>query len=396
MAGTLYYDQYDYKIDDDPYPTFKRLRDEAPVWYNEKYDFWAISRFEDVLNASRDTETFSSDYNTVLEDMTDEPSDSTMIINTDPPYHKQLRQVVSPWFTPAKIGRMKDEVRAIVRKYLAPLQGRERFDFVEDFCRWIPMDVVSSLLGLPEEDRRKINTWGNELLHRDEGEPVSETGRQAFDALYNYFTETARRVRENPSDNLLSYIACGKLKDDDGSERDLTEKEIVEMLLVIAAAGNETAARLLASSAYLLATHPEQRQKLRDDPSLIPAAVEELLRFDPPSPIQFRRVLKDVELHGVNIPKGSNVCLLTASACRDERQFENPDRFDIERKRRRHVTFGYGVHTCLGASVARLEVRVALEEVLQVLPDWGVDEGGLQRVRTSTVRGYCNVPIVLS
>ncbi len=389
----IYYDQYDRLIDDDPYPIFKRLREEAPLWYNEKYDFWVLSRFEDVRQASLDTDTFSSNYGTVLELMDDDPTNHTSIINEDPPYHNQLRAVVAPFFTPAKISSFEDEVREIVVGYLAPLEGKGEFDFVQDFARWVPMDVVSALLGIPQEDRKTINTWGDQINHRDEGQvELGPVQVEAFSRSNAYFENMLMQRRAHPRDDLASLIATGSCVDEQG-ERPLTTDEAVAMIQIIGIAGNETAARLLASAAWLLGKYPEQRQKLRDDPKLIPKAVEELLRIDPPSPIQFRRVLADVEMHGAVIPKGSNIGLLTASANRDDRQYEDPDRFDIERTPRRHVGFGYGIHSCLGAWVARLEVRVALEEVLARFPDWQVDEANMQRVRTSTVRGFSHVPV---
>ncbi len=389
----IYYDQYDRLIDDDPYPIFKRLRDEAPLWQNEKYDFWVLSRFQDVMKASRDTDTFSSNYGTVLELMDDDPANHASIINEDPPYHDQLRAVVAPFFTPANIASLEDEIRDIVVGYLEPLEGRDEFDFVQDFARWVPMDVISALLGIPQEDRKMVNTWGNQINHRDEGQiepgPVQI---EAFRRSDEYFEKMLMQRRDHPRDDLASAIATGSCVDEHG-ERPLTADEASAMINIIAIAGNETAARLLASAAWLLGKHPDQRQKLRDDARLIPRAVEELLRIDPPSPIQFRRVLADVEMHGTLIPKGSNIGLLTASANRDDRQYEDPDRFDIERKPKRHVGFGYGIHSCLGAWVARLEVRVALEEVLTRFPDWEVDEANIRRVRTSTVRGFSHVPV---
>jgi cytochrome P450 len=392
----LYYDQYDYTIDDNPFPVFKRLRDEAPAWFNEKYGFWVLSRYEDVIKASRDTSTFSSAHGTVLEIMTDEPSQTSWILNNDPPFHGQMRSVVAARFTPSKIAQMESDIRKIVIGYLQPLEGKDTFDFVQDFGRWIPMEVVSTILGVKPEDRKAINQWADDMLHRDEG----ETGEpplaiEARNNLFGYFAQALQERRQSPSDDLMTVIANGQITESDGSQRALSDREAIEFIVLIAAAGNETVARLLGSAAWLLAKHPDQRQKLRDNPGLIPRAAEEMLRVEPPTPIQFRRVKKDVELHGAVIPAGSNVCLLTASAGRDERQYPNPDSFDIEREAFRHVSFGHGIHLCLGAAVARMEIRIALEEVLHRIPDWDIDEQGLQRVRTSTVRGFSHVPVVI-
>jgi cytochrome P450 len=393
-TSELYYDQYSYDIDDNPYGIWKRLRDEAPVWRNEKYDYWVLSRYDDVLKASLDWETFSSAWGTVLEIMPENPGESTLMINNDPPYHDQLRQVVAPRFTPAAISKMEVDIRRIVVGYLEPLESKSEFDFVQDFGRWIPMDAISSLLGIPEEDRRQINTWADDALHREAGQQeTSERGLAAAMAMYEYFNKTLEDRRKQPRQDFLTELALAEITLADGAKRPFTAQESLEFMFLLAAAGNETVARLLSNAGVLLARHPDQRQKLRDQPALIPRAIEELLRYEPPSPIQFRRVMKDIELHGVTMKAGDNVALLTAAATRDDRHWENPEVFDIERKPKRHVTLGYGVHTCLGASLARLESRIALEEVLSRIGDWTVDESKLERTRTSTVRGYSHVPV---
>jgi len=395
-AKELYYDQYDYAIDDNPYPIWKRLRDEAPLWHNDKYNYWVLSRYEDVMNASLDWQTVSSAWGTVLEMMSEEPGQWAMMINNDPPYHDQMRQVVAPRFSPAQVAKFETEMRDIVVGYLEPLQGRKQFDFVQDFGRWIPMDVVSSILGIPVEDRRKINQWADDTLHREPGnQGMSERGMKAIVAVNEYFQNVLKDRKANPRDDLLTDLALAELTQDDGTRRPLTDRESFEFMMLIANAGNETVARLLSNAGVLLARHPEQRQKLRDDPSLIPRAVEELLRYEPPSPIQFRRCMKDTVIHGKTIKAGDNVALLTAAATRDERHWDNPEVFDVTREPKRHVALGYGVHVCLGASVARLESRIALEEVLARIPAWTVDESQVKRTRTSTVRGYSHVPVTI-
>lgn len=393
-ASELYYDQYSYEIDDNPYEVWKRLRDEAPVWHNEKYDYWVLSRFDDVVRASEDWETFSSAYGTVLELMSAEPGNSSLMINNDPPYHTQLRQVVARQFFPARVAQFEKEIRDIVVGYAEPLAGRKEFDFVQDYGRWIPMDVISMVLGIPVEDRRQINQWADDALFRAEDDKEQTArGMAAMTAVHKYFRGILADRRENPRDDFLTELTHAELRQADGSTRPFSERESFEFMILLSLAGNETVARLLSNAGVLLARHPEQRQKLRDNPALIHRAVEELLRYDPPSPIQFRRVMRDVELHGVILKKGANVALLTAAATRDDRHWDNPEVFDVEREPRRHVTFGYGVHTCLGANFARLESRIALEEILKRVGDWTVDESKLVRTRTSTVRGYSHVPV---
>ncbi len=395
-AQKLYYDQYSYEIDDNPYAIWKRLRDEAPVWRNEKYNYWVLSRYDDVMKASLDWETFSSAYGTVLEIMSDEPSKSSLMINNDPPYHDQLRKVVAPRFTPGSVRKMEHDIREIVVGYLEPLEGKASFDFVQDFGRWIPMDVISALLGIPVEDRRKVNQWADDMLFREEGSnDITERGLTALTDLHAFFNGVLADRKANPCGDFLSYLAQADLTEADGKKRPFTEGESFEFMMLIALAGNETVARLLSNAGVLFARHPEQRQKLRDNPGLAVNAVEELLRYEPPSPIQFRRVMKDIEMHGVTMKAGDNVALLTASATRDDRRWEDPETFNIEREPLRHVTLGYGPHVCLGASLARLESRIALEEVMKRIGDWDVDESKLVRTRTSTVRGYTNVPVTI-
>lgn len=395
-TAELYYDQYRYDIDDNPHEVWQRMRDEAPVWRNEKYNYWALSRYEDVLKASEDWQTFSSAYSTVLELMTDEPGQTTFMIHNDPPYHTQLRKVVAHRFLPARIAKFEQELRDIVIGHIRPIEGRSEFDFVQDFARWIPMDGISMLLGIPAQDRRQINQWADDSLFRaDDDEKTTERGLAAMGAVHQYFRNILADRKANPKGDFLTDIAHGQIDLPDGGTRPMSDRESFEFMILLSLAGNETVARLLSNAGVLLARYPQQRQKLRDNPALIPRAVEELLRFEPPSPIQFRRLTRDVVLHGVQMKKGDNVALLTASATRDERQWDNPHVFDVEREPRRHVTFGYGVHSCIGANLARLESRIALEEVLARIPDWTVDESRLVRTRTSTVRGYSHVPVRL-
>lgn len=394
-APELYYDQYSYDIDDNPYEIWQRLRDEAPVWRNEEYGYWVLSRYEDVLKASMEWQNFSSAWGTVLEMMSEKPGETPLMINQDPPYHDQLRAVVSAYFTPVAVAKLEADIREIVLGYLRPLEGRDSFDFVQDFGRWIPMDVVSHILGIPQEDRRQINQWADDSLARNEDGSMTEAGINSMGKAMGYFDTILKDRKENPCGDLLSHLSHADITLEDGSTRPFSAEESLYFMVLISSAGNETVARLLSNAGVLLARHPEQRQKLRDNPKLMPRAIEEMLRYDPPSPIQFRRLLNDVEMHGVTMKKGDNVALLTAAATRDNRHWDDPETFDIERAPKRHLTFGYGPHTCLGASVARLESKIALEEVLSRIGDWEVDTENLQRVRTSTVRGYSHVPVTI-
>ncbi len=388
-----YWDPYDHSIRLDPYEAWRRLRDEEPVYYNERYDFYALSRFDDVLAASIDTGTFSSAYGITLDAIGRKPDVQSMIMS-DPPLHDALRNVVSPLFTPRAIRKLEDTIRGLCRRFLDPFVGSGGFDYVRDFGMRLPVFVISSLLGFPEEDHDQLREWSDAILHREEGfEGFTPEGTAAWDASHRYYFETIRERREHPREDMISRILSTECEVQDGKRRRLDDMETMAMVGLISAAGNETVARHLGWLAVVYADHPDQRQKVVRDPSKSAAAVEELLRFEAPSPTQGRYVLHDVEMHGVLIPKGAKMALLTGSAGRDERHYPAPDRFDVDRDLDRHVTLGYGAHYCLGAALARLEGRIALEETLIRFPQWDVVREEVELVQTNTVRGPCRVPI---
>ncbi len=391
----LYYDPYDYQIDADPHPIWKRMRDEAPLYRNEKLDFYALSRFRDVLDASLDHETFSSARGTVLELMGRIPKPPPMIF-TDPPEHSRLRKLVSRSFSPRRVSALEPRIRELCRRYLDPQVGRDGFDYVAEFGAKLPVMVISSLLGIPEGDQEQVREWTDRMLHREPGQrepsPASVEAGQSF---YRYIGELIADRTRRPRDDMMSQLLASEITLEDGSRRKLEPGEILTFVGLLSAAGNETVARLLGWAAILLGRHSDQRERLLREPGLIPNAVEELLRYEAPSPVQARTVTHDVEIHGEVVPAGSTVLLLTGSAGRDEREYPDADRFDVSRRFERHVSFGFGIHFCLGASLARLEGRVALEETLRRFPHWEVVEEGLEMIHTSTVRGYARVPIRL-
>jgi cytochrome P450 len=386
----LVYDPYDYAIDADPHPVWRRLRDEAPCYHNDRYDFWALSRFADVLGASLDHESFRSGRGTVLEliDRLDEP---TPMIFKDPPEHTRLRKLVSRAFSPRRIAQLEERVRRIARSYLEARVGSGGFDYVADFGARLPVMVISSMLGIPEEDREQIRIWTDAMLHRKPGETLPDPA--VTRDLYGYLARYIRERRKAPRDDMMSDLLDAEIQEPDGSSRRLSDVEILTFIGLLSAAGNETVARLLGWAATTLADFPAERRKLVEQPGLIPGAVEELLRYEAPSPVQARTLSRPLERHGVAIPEGAVVLLLTGSAGRDEREFPDPDRFDVERPIDRHVSLGFGIHFCLGASLARLEGRVALEETLLRFPEWEVDRSGAEMVHTSTVRGWERMPI---
>ena len=388
-----YWDPYDHEIRKRPYDAWRRLRDEAPLYWNERYAFYALSRFDDVLAASIDHATFSSAYGITLDGIGKKP-DHPIMIMLDPPEHDVLRKVVSALFTPRAMLRLEDRVRALCVEYLDPFVGSGGFDYVRDFGMRLPVMVISSLLGFPEEDHDQLREWSDALLHREEGrEGPTEEGVEAQRQAWSYYWEAIQARRANPRDDMVSHILASELEDPDGTRRTLTDIEAMSMISLISAAGNETVARHLGWVATVYADWPAERRKLVENPSLVPNAVEELLRFEAPSPTQGRYVMRDVEIHGTVVPAGSKMALLTGSAGRDERHYPDADRFDVERKLDRHVTLGYGAHYCLGAALARLEGRVGLEETLKRFPEWDVDRDRVQLVETNTVRGPPSCPI---
>jgi cytochrome P450 len=388
------WDPYDHAQQVAPYEIWRRLRDEAPVYRSDKYGFYALSRFDDVLSASLDTETFSSAYGITI-DAIPEPPPIPMMIMMDPPHHDVLRKVVSRAYTPRRVNALEQRIRDLCAAYLDPFVGASGMDYVRDFGMRLPVMVISTLLGFPEEDHDQLREWSDLMLHREEGhEKPTEHALEVLMEQHGYYMTVIEQRKADPQDDMISVLAQVDFEDVDGSVRKLTDMEIVGMVGLISNAGNETVARMLGWASLVLAEFASERAQLVADPSLIPAAVEELLRIEAPSPIQGRCTTRDVELHGTSIPEGSTVALVTGSAGRDERQYPDADRFDVQRKNERHLSFGYGAHFCLGAALARLEGRIALAETLVRFPEWDVDRDRVTYVATNTVRGPASSPIM--
>ncbi len=399
MASTdeeVYYDPYDFEIDSDPYPVWERLRDEQPLYYNERYDFYALSRFADVERASVDWKTYSSAKGTILELIKSGmqlPPGS--IIFEDPPDHDIHRGLLSRVFTPRRVSAIEPKMREFCARSLDPLVGAGGFDFIRDLGAQMPMRTIGMLLGIPETDQESIRDRGNDRLRLTEGgmpdvEAQFATDAETGDAFGDYIDWRA----EHPSDDLMTELLRAEFDDASGNRRRLSREEVLGFVNLLAGAGNETTTRLIGWSGKLLAEHPDQRKQLVDDRSLLPAAIEEVLRFESPSPVQARSVARDVEHYGCVVPAGSAILLLTASGNRDERKFPHAGRFDIHRTIDHHLAFGYGSHFCLGAALARLEGRVAIDEVLTRFPTWEVDYDNAVQARTSTVRGWETLPVV--
>ena len=392
----VHFDPYDVELIADPYPMFARLRDQAPLYYNAEYDFFAMSRFADVNKAVIDHGTYSSARGVILELIKanlDIPSG--MLIFEDPPIHDVHRKLLSRMFTPRKIGALEPMIRDFCAQLLDPLVGSGRFDFVKDLGAIMPMKVISMLLGIPENDQEYIRDRANAQLRTEAGKPMKavERGLSVGEQFEAYIDWRAK----NPSDDIMTDLLNVEFVDETGTTRRLTRNEILVYLNVVAGAGNETTTRLIGWAGKVLAEHPDQRRELVENPALIPQAIEELLRYEPPAPHMSRYVTRNVTLYDQTVPEGSVMMMLLGAACRDERQF-GPDasKFDIHREVRPHLTFSVGTHFCLGSALARLEGRVALEEILKRFPEWDLDLANAKLSPTSTVRGWETLPAVVA
>ena len=392
----VYYDPYDIGIDKDPYPVWKRLRDEQPLYYNEKHGFYALSRFDDVETCQKDWRRYSSSRGTLLELIkAGVQAPPGTIIFEDPPDHDLHRGLLTAAFTPRRIAALEPKVREFCARSLDPLVGKGRFDFIADIGAPVPMRTIGMLLGIPESDQQAIRDRIDDGLKLKEGGLVDDRLARMAQNQSAIFAEYVEWREKNPSDDIMTELLTAEFDDVDGKRRRLTREEVLGYVNLLAAAGNETTARLIGWAGKILAEHPDQRRELARNPRLVQNAIEELLRYESPSPVQARYVTEDVEHYGQPVKAGSVMLLLTASANRDERRFPDPDRFDIHRQVERHVAFGYGVHFCLGAALARLEARVALEEVLKRFTDWEVDWAHAVQAHTSTVRGWERLPVII-
>ncbi len=390
----VYYDPYDVGINADPYPTYKRLRDEAPIYYNDRYDVWALSRYADVEKSIMNWQTFSSARGDILEIVqANIELPSGVLLFEDPPVHTKHRGLMSRVFTPKKMTELEDEVRDFCAKCLDPLVGSDGFDIVKELGTVLPMRVIGMLLGIPESDQIAVRDHVDERIGTEPGKPMEfDQDSLVSGSMFAGYVEWRSK---NPSDDLMTMLLNAEYEDDDGTTRKLTRQEVLTYTDLIAGAGNETTGRLLGWLVKLLAEHPDQRRELAADPALIPRAIEETLRYEPTGPHTARYVTQDVEFYGVTVPQGSAILLVNGSASRDERRYPNPDAFDIHREDIQHLTFGFGIHHCLGAHLARLQGRVGLEELLKRFPEWDLDYDNMKLASTSTVRGWEHLPIRL-
>ena len=390
----LYYDPYDFVIDDDPYPIWRRMRDEAPLYHNDKYDFYALTRYDDVEPALVDWETYRSGRGSILELIrADFEIPSGLILFEDPPVHDLHRGLLSRVFTPRRMNAIEPQVREFCARSLDPLRGAGGFDFVRDLGAPMPMRVIGMLLGIPEQDQEAIKERLDDGMRLEAGEEPG-LDPDAMASAGEMFADYADWRAAHPSDDVMTDLMNAEFEDETGEQRRLTRAEVLTYVNLLAGAGNETTTRLIGWTGKLLAEHAAQRHELAADRSLVPNAIEEILRYEAPSPVQARYVARDVVHHGHTVAEGSVVLLLNGAANRDERHYPDGERFDIHRNIGHHLSFGYGLHFCLGAALARLEGRVALDEVLQRWSDWEVDTAHAQMAHASTARGWERLPVV--
>ena len=384
----LHYDPYDVELNIDPYPMFARLREEAPLYYNPVHDFYAVSRYDDVNKAVVDHETFISGRGALLEIIKSgmEIPPGTLIFE-DPPIHNIHRNLLSRLFTPRKVAALEPQIREFTARCLDPLVGTGRFDFVNDLGEQMPMRVIGMLLGIPEDRQRQITDHGEATLKKEKVDALA-TGE--------VFAEFIDWRAEHPSDDIMTDLLNAEFVDETGTRRRLHREELLLYLTVIATAGSETTTRLIGWAGKTLAEYPDQRRELVENPALIPQAIEEILRWEPPALQIARYVARDVEYYGQTVPAGSAMLMLVGGANRDHRRFApDGDVFDIHREQKSHMTFGAGTHFCIGNALARLEGRIALEEILQRFPTWEVDWAGAVMSQTTAVRGWDAMPTLI-
>jgi cytochrome P450 len=393
-ASRVYWDPFDRDIARDPYPIYRRMRAEAPLYYNDRHDFYALSLWDDIDRGLRDWTTLSSSRGPILEVIKAniEIPPGTLLME-DPPIHDIHRSLLARVFTPRRVASLEPEIRDFCTRCLDRLVGVQHFDVMAEFANEVPMRVIGMLLGIPEADQPKIRERADAKLRTRPGQQmrVSQAALMDSDLFADYIDWRA----EHPSEDLMTELMNAEFEDETGTTRTLTREEILTYVTVLAGAGNETTARLIGWLVALLARHPDQRAEIVDDPTLIPNTIEETLRFEPTGHAVARYVAQDVELYGHTVPTGSAMMLLVASANRDEQHWDDGERYDIHRKISQQLTFGLGPHYCLGAALARLEGRIALAEILKRFPTWEVDWDNAALSSTSTMRGWETLPITV-
>jgi cytochrome P450 len=394
VASDVYFDPFDLGIRARPYAVYRRLRDEAPLFYNATHDFFVVARFEDVERLLTDRDSFISSKGGVLDVLKSGiEMPPGMFIFEDPPLHTKHRALVSRIFTPKSMSAIESQVRAFCASTLDRLVGRDGFDFVRDIGAEVPMRVIGMLVGIPESDQAALRDQLEQSMQGTYDESRIDDPLEGLNKSFEAFGEYVDWRAEHPSDDLMTLMLTIEFEDDTGTIRRLTRDEILTYVILIASAGNDTTNRLIGWIGKVLSDHPESCRQLVEDSSLIPNAIEEILRFEPPPYHIARYVARDAEFHGKTVPAGSALVGLPGAANRDDRRFADPDTFDVRRKMGHILTFGYGAHHCLGAALARLEGRVVLEEILKRFPTWRVDEDRARLTDGFLTRGWETLPV---
>jgi len=386
------YNPYAFAVHDDPYETYRRLRDDDPAYWNPDLRFWALSRFDDVLEGFRDVETFSSAGGIALENRRaiGAATEFQQMIELDPPEHTVFRKLVSRVFTGRRVAEMEDEIRAIVDHYLDSVVERGECDLVVDVTSPFPMDVICAVLGIPEADRAGLRAHAERIMIREDGSmAIPREAAEGMFGLLAYFIDDLPKRKAGEGRGLITELVGLEV---DG--RALTDEELLGFCVLFVIAGHETTTKMVANAVELLSRHPAQRDALVADPDLIPEAVEEVLRFHNSTQYMHRTVTRDIERHGRQLRAGDSVLLLIGAANHDPREFgPTAEVFDISRRPERHLAFGYGAHFCLGAALARMEGKVALEQIHRRIPDYRVDHDAKVRFHSSNVTGWTHLPI---
>lgn len=394
QTNDVYFDPYDVTINADPFPIYERLREEAPIYHNGHYDFWLLSRHADVEHALRTWQDFTSTRSDILDIIrAGIELPAGVIMFEDPPEHTMHRGLMSRVFTPRRMAALEDQVRQYCIRCLDPLVGSDGFDIITELAAELPMRVIGMLLGIPEQDQVAVRDMTDDTLRTRPGQPMAVRAEKV--ASGEMFEDYIDWRAEHPSDDLMTQLLNAEFTDEHGETRTLTRAEVSTYTSVLAGAGNETTGRLIGWLAKVLADHPDQRREVVEDRSLVPNVIDETLRFEPTGHATARCTTRDLDYYGTTVPAGSPVLLSAASANRDPRRYDRPAVFDIHRDDIAHLTFGFGLHYCLGANLARLEGRVALEELLERFPEWDIDRDRMELAPTSTVRGWQRLPIVL-
>ncbi len=395
------FDPFSAEYFENPLEIYRWLLEEAPVHHNERLGFWAVSRYEDCLEVHRDVSTYTSTHGLTIDQLTstdfhDTVGTANLMIMMDPPMHDRMRKLVSRAFTPRRIAEWEPVVRGVVTDFLDPLPARDGFDAVQDFAAPFPVEVICSIVGVPAGDRQQIRHWTDAMLEREVGNPFpSAEGIQAAVDFNRFLRELVAERRRKPGDEMIDDLISAEIEREDGSIDRLSDVEIAGFLNLLTAAGSETVTKLVGNGVLLLDEHPRQRDAMVSDPSKIPGAVEEMLRYRAPSQYQGRFSRGEREFSGVTIPAGQPVLIVTGAANHDPRAYEHPERFDIEREGPLGISFGHGVHYCIGAHLARLEAWVTFEELYRRWPSPSIDHEGIEWVQMSNVAGPAKVPVTV-